>query len=109
MSKKKIFNFIAILLGVITVFSFSSVKATNFDTGITRENLTAYTSTNFTTRNTTSETLKLIAGGYSYVDGPEKKIWKIINQELPNNVYYCLNMTRGFDGMAENSTDIYTY
>ena len=108
MSKKKIFNILAIILGVITCFSFSKVQAIEFDSNITRDSLTAYTTTNFNMLNSNEETLKLKDSVYIY-DG-SKKVWKIVNESLPNNIYYCLNMTRGFNGMvAENTPDEYSY
>ena len=108
MSKKKIFNILAIILGVITCFSFSKVQAAEFDSGITRDSLTAYTTTNFNMLNSNAETLILKDSDYTY-DG-SKKVWKIINETFPNNIYYCLNMTRGFNGMvAENTPDEYSY
>ena len=126
MNNKKIINIFAILLVIITCFSFSKVKAADFSSTLTRDNLTAYDASNFAALN--SDRILGISGTRQSGDiytwnpntvGEAKTVWKIAeyssdtsNVRDYSNLYYCLNAERGFGitngQMAEGKTDTYT-
>ena len=123
MSKKRIFNIIAIILGIITCFSFYKVQAIEYGSTITRNNLTAYTTADF--NELSLDTVLQISAqretGNEYTFNPNtvgeaKTVWKIAkyssNERDYSNLYYCLNVERGFGitngNMAEGKDDKYS-
>ena len=131
MNKKKLLNLSAIILGVMTLFSFNKVQASEItsvfsDEEITRSNLASVAQT-MSLSNMSSETLELQisknreSGNYYQwnitTTDEGKTVWKIAEVDSSNlrnysNLYYCLNATVGFGitegNMAEGASDEYS-
>ena len=94
MRKKKLFNLFAIILGVMMLFSFSKVEATELTSAFTGETLTTRStmsaSSSTQTMLSTPITLQRIDSGYKY-DG-SNVIWKFADKNNTNDMYYCLNI-----------------
>lgn len=130
MRKKKLLNVSAILLGVLMCFSFSKVQAANSvfsDVNLTRDNLKTVVQANSFDAMGTSRVLGISENresGNAYgwnrtTTGEGKTVWKIAaypsmasNTVNYNDLYYCLNASRGFGiqngDMAEGAKDIYS-
>lgn len=125
MLKKNVLKLSAIMLGVLVMFGFTGVQASNFgEVNLTRENLKTVAENNTVLASMDNRVLSISknreSGNYynwnKTTTSNGKTVWKIATIKSGSrdytDLYYCLNAAQGFGlssgEMAEGARDTYT-